>query len=178
MALSVASETSVLGCFHVAQPGPELVYLAEYALPLVRDRIEALCLHRNLDIGSVDLQVITSPVLRLDRHDDQQRLNATVEMLRPHIVLLDPLVRPHRLDENSASDISRLLGYLRELQRTFDCAVAIVHHASRKHRAQPGQALHAFGDANAYLFGANENGPPRARQNGPVAGAHNPPPIR
>jgi hypothetical protein len=77
--------------------------------------------------------------------------------LRPHVLVLDPLVRLHRLDENSASDISRLLGFLRELQRAFDLAVVLVHHASKKHRAQPGQTLrgssdlHAFGDSNAYL---------------------------
>ncbi len=46
---------------------------------------------------------------------------------------------------------------MRELQRTLELAVVLVHHASKKHRARPGQALrgssdlHAFGDANAYL---------------------------
>ncbi len=43
------------------------------------------------------------------------------------------------------------------MQRTFDTAIVLVHHASKKQRAQPGQALrgssdlHAFGDSNAYL---------------------------
>ena len=43
------------------------------------------------------------------------------------------------------------------MQRTYHTAIALVHHASKKHRAQPGQALrgssdlHAFGDSNAYL---------------------------
>ena len=54
-------------------------------------------------------------------------------------------------------EISKLLGFLRELQRAFSLAIVLVHHASKKHRAQPGQALrgssdlHAFGDSNAYL---------------------------
>jgi RecA-family ATPase len=67
----------------------------------------------------------------------------------------------HRLDENSAADISQLLGFLRELQRTHDTAIVLVHHASKKHRAQPGQALrgssdlHAFGDSNACLWRAS-----------------------
>jgi hypothetical protein len=75
----------------------------------------------------------------------------------PRILLLDPLVRLHRLDENSAAEISQLLGFLRELQRAHNTAIVLVHHASKKHRAQPGQALrgssdlHAFGDSNAYL---------------------------
>lgn len=161
MAVSVASGTPCLDRFEVEARGPSLVYLAEDALPMVRSRIDAICQHRQLDIGPLDLHVITAPVLRLDLAKDQQKLTATVQSLRPRMLLLDPLVRLHRLDENSASEISGLLGFLRELQRAEDVAVVLVHHASKKHRAQPGQSLrgssdlHAFGDCNAYLAARN-----------------------
>jgi len=85
-----------------------------------------------------------------------------VKALRPKLLVLDPLVRMHSGDENSAADISLLLGFLRQLQRTYDTAIILVHHASKKHRAQPGQALrgssdlHAFGDSNAYLTRKND----------------------
>ncbi len=157
MALSVASGTPCLGRFAVSSPGPTLVFLAEDALTSVRARIEALCMHRNIDMRDLDLHVITAPVLRLDLQADQQALRATLDRLRPSLLVLDPLVRLHRLDENSASDISRLLGFLRELQRAFHSAIVLVHHAAKKQRAVPGQALrgssdlHAFGDSNAYL---------------------------
>jgi hypothetical protein len=157
MALSIASATPCLGRFAVQARGPALVYLAEDALSMVRARLEALCGHRRLDIRGLDLHVITASSLRLDQGRDRQRLKATLEKLKPRMLLLDPLVRLHHLDENSAADISRLLGFLREMQRTFDTAIVLVHHASKKHRAQPGQALrgssdlHAFGDSNAYL---------------------------
>ena len=157
MALSVASATPCLGRFPVEAPGPSLVFLAEDALPAVRARIAALCAHRGLDIAQLGLFAITEPALRLDLERDQQRLRATLAALRPRLLLLDPLVRLHRLDENSATEISPLLGFLRELQRTYDLAVVLVHHASKRQRAQPGQGLrgssdlHAFGDSNAYL---------------------------
>jgi hypothetical protein len=157
MALSVASGTHCLGRFAVKQPGPALVFLAEDAVPAVRARIQALCTQRNIDIEHLDLYVITASTLRLDLAADQQRLNATLAYLNPRFLLLDPLVRLHRLDENSAADISKLLGFIREMQRSYHTAIALVHHASKKHRAQPGQALrgssdlHAFGDSNAYL---------------------------
>ncbi len=157
MAVSVASATPCLGRFEVQAPGPALIYLAEDALPAVRARIEALCRHRSLDIAQLDVSVITAPALRLDLAQDQRRLDATLGAVRPALLLLDPLVRLHRLDENSAGDIARLLGFLRELQRRHQTAIVLVHHASKKQRAQPGQALrgssdlHAFGDSNAYL---------------------------
>jgi hypothetical protein len=163
MAVSVASSTAALGHFPTKDPGPALIYLAEDALPQVRSRIDALCRHRGKRIGDLDLFVITAPALRLDLLADQERLAYTIANLRPRLVLLDPLVRLHRLDENSAAEISGLLGYIRDLQRRYDVAIVLVHHASKKQRSQPGQALrgssdlHAIGDCNAYLARSDEH---------------------
>jgi len=157
MAISVASGSPCLDQFPVKRPGPALIFMAEDALPAVRTRIEALSTHRQIPMESLDLFVITAPSLRLDLKQDQQRLKATLAAFRPRLLLLDPLVRLHRLDENSATDISTLLGFVREMQRSYDTAIVLVHHLSKRHYAQPGQALrgssdlHAFGDSNAYL---------------------------
>jgi hypothetical protein len=141
MAVSVASGTACLRRFPVEDPGPALVYLAEDDEPLVRRRLESICASRAISIDSLALHVITEPVLRLDQEEDQHRLVDAVERLRPRLLVLDPLIRLHRLDDNSASEISGLLGYFREVQRRFDCAIVIVHHVSKKARAMPGQAL-------------------------------------
>lgn len=157
LAFSVASATPALDRFPVEDPGLALVYLAEDSIPHVRARIEALCRHREIEIERLPLVVITEPVLQLDTHADQDRLRATIARLSPRIVILDPVVRLHSGDENDSRDVSRLLGYFRELQRTFQIAIALVHHVSKKAHSRPGQALrgssdfHAFGDCNAYL---------------------------
>jgi hypothetical protein len=158
MAVSVSSATPCLGRFEPAARGPALLYMAEDAIPDVRARLEALCRHHGVDLEAVDIFVITAPSLSIDRAADQQRLKATVASIRPHLLLLDPLVRLHQADENSSADMSALLGFLRQLQRELHTAVALVHHA-RKNGAsgQLGQALrgssdlHAFGDSNLYL---------------------------
>src|SRR6516162_8940352 len=54
MALSVATGTPCLGRYAVPEPGPVLVYLAEDALPVVRQRIEGMARHRGLDLGVVE----------------------------------------------------------------------------------------------------------------------------
>lgn len=157
LATCVASGKPVLGRFPVEHRGPALIYMAEDALHMVRARLQALCDHHGIDMQELDLHVICSPSLRLDLKTDQQRLAQTITSLRPRLLLLDPLVRLHRLDENSASDISALLSFLRQLQRQFDLAVIVVHHAGKRRRAHPGAALRgsgdlwAFGDSNAYL---------------------------
>ncbi len=74
MALSVATGTACLGKYAVPEPGPVLVYLAEDALPVVRERIAGMARHRGLDLTQVEIHVITVPVLRLDREPDRTRL--------------------------------------------------------------------------------------------------------
>ena len=110
------------------------------------------------------IYVITTPVLRLDQDRDRTRLWETVRRLRPRLLVLDPLVRLHGIDENHAGDVAELLGYLRALQRELGVAVLLVHH-TRKNAADgvaAGQGLrgsgdiHAFGDSNLYLRRAEQ----------------------
>jgi AAA domain len=159
MALSVATGTPCLGKYNVPERGPVLVYLAEDALRAVRERIDGMARHRGLDLVEVEMHVITAPVLRLDQDRDRTRLWETARRLRPRLLLLDPLVRLHGIDENRAGEVAELLAYFRSLQRELGLSVLLVHH-TRKNAADgvaAGQGLrgsgdiHAFGDSNLYL---------------------------
>lgn len=154
MAVSVASGTACLGRFEIDDVGPALVYLAEDHLASVRQRVEALCNHRGLDLDRLDLHVIAAPSLRLDLPHDLQRLDGALQHLQPRLLVLDPLVRLHRCDENSSAEISGLLGALRELNRRYDVAIVVVHHMSKKARAHLGQALRGSGDLHAWTDSA------------------------
>ena len=159
LALSVATGTACLGQYAVPQPGPVLVYLAEDAFPIVRQRVEGMAQHRGLDLQQVQIYVITAPSLRLDRPQHRGQLLQTAQRLRPRLLLLDPLVRLHGIDENNASEVAELLAYIRTLQRQLDLSVILVHHTRKNGAAgiAAGQALrgssdlHAFGDSNLYL---------------------------
>jgi AAA domain len=165
MALSVATGTACLGKYAVPEPGPVLVYLAEDALLAVRERVEGMARHRGLDVAGVAIHVITAPVLRLDRGPDRTRLLETTKRLRPRLLVLDPLVRLHGIDENNAGEVAELLAYFRSLQRQLELSVLLVHH-TRKNAVggvAAGQGLrgssdiHAFGDSNLYLRRTREH---------------------
>ena len=157
LATSVASGTPCLGVFPVDRPGAALLYLAEDSLDSARSRIDGICRNRGIGLRQTDLHFITSPTLRLDRDDDSRRLLATVQALRPRLLLLDPFVRLHTRDENDSGAISAILGGLRQLQRACDVAVVLVHHTRKNGRGPQGYALrgsgdlYAWGDAYAYL---------------------------
>jgi RecA-family ATPase len=165
LALSVATGTACLGKYAVPEPGPVLVYLAEDALLVVRERIEGMARHRGLDLAQVAIHVITVPVLRLDRGPDRARLWETTRRFRPRLLLLDPLVRLHGIDENHAGEVAELLAYFRSLERQLDLSVLLVHH-TRKNAVGGAAAglglrgssdIHAFGDSNLYLRRTREH---------------------
>lgn len=158
LAVSVASGAACLRQFPVRRPGPVLLFPAEDSLPIVRQRLEGIAAAAQVPFASLPVQVITAPTLRLDTATDRERLAHTVQDQRPILLILDPLIRLHRVEENDATQIAALLSYLRQLQRQFHLAVLVVHHARKDaHGARPGQALrgsselHGWGDSNLYL---------------------------
>ena len=158
LAVAVSSGAPCVRRFAVARTGRVLLFAAEDALHLVRQRLAGIALAAGVALADLDIQVITAPSVRLDVERDRDALAETVATLRPRLLVLDPFVRLHRIDENISGEVAPLLAYLRELQRRYHVAVVLVHHARKggaKMRA--GQALrgssefHAWGDSNLYL---------------------------
>lgn len=151
VAVSVASGTSCLDTFPVADPGRVLLYMAEDAGHLVKARLAGICRHRGLDLAALPIDVITAPSIRLDLPVDQRRLAETVRRTAPRLLLLDPFVRLHQVNENQAGEVAAILGYLRALQRTHDVAVTVVHHARKGGGLTGGLSLRGSGDFFAWV---------------------------
>jgi hypothetical protein len=158
LAVAVAAGVPCLRRFVVPEAGRVLLYAAEDAPAIVRRRLEGIAVAAGVMLPELDIQVITAPTLRLDLEADRRSLAATVATLQPRLLILDPFVPLHRIDENASGEVAPLLAYLRELQRRHGLAVLVVHHAKKgAGRARAGQALrgssefHAWGDSNLYL---------------------------
>lgn len=158
MALAVASGQPCLGRFPVRNPGHVLVFCAEDGPRAVQKRVAGLAEARGVDFDRLAVGWIDAASIWLDDERHRKRLTQTVAALKPRLLVLDPLVRLHRGDENSAGEVAAVLGYLRALQREHHVAVVLVHHVRKSGAAQPGQALrgsgdlHAWGDSNCYLL--------------------------
>ena len=163
MAVAVASGRPFLGRFEVPVAGPVLVYAAEDPPVEVRDRLAGIAQARGADFASLAVGLIVEPCLRIDRPEDLDRLRRTVARIGPRLLILDPYVRLQRVDENNSTEVSAVLSSLREVSRTFEVAVVLVHHARKSSAEQAGQALrgssdfHAWGDSNLYLARRGEN---------------------
>jgi hypothetical protein len=164
LAVAVAAGTPCLRRFEVPRPGRVLLYPAEDALHVVRRRLDGICAAAGRSLADLDVQVITAPSLRLDLDADRARLDETVARLKPRLLILDPFVRLHRIDENASGEVAPVLAFLRDLQRRHAVSVAVVHHARKgAGTVRAGQALrgssefHAWGDSNLYLRRGNDD---------------------
>lgn len=152
MAMSVATASPCLGTFPVHRSGPVLIYAAEESPPDLRFRLESLARVRGVDLEHIDVRVITSDSLRLDLPADQDKLHATVLRHRPALLVLDPLIRMHRVDENASAAMSAILAYFRSLQRQTDTAILLVHHVRKNpSNASSGYSLRGSSDLYAWL---------------------------
>jgi hypothetical protein len=152
LALAVAAGTPAFGRFAVPVPGPVLFFGAEDSPPDLRVRFDNIARSRGVDLVKIPLLLLDVAQLRLDDAGHLDRLHKTVALHAPRLLVLDPFVRlVAGLDENSARDVSAVLGALRTLQRERDVTILLVHHMRKSPAAHPAQQLRGSGDFSAWL---------------------------
>jgi RecA-family ATPase len=156
LCVAVASGTTGAGYFGVEAARPVTLLCAEDPSPVLAQRLAALARSRSRGLHELPIEVIVEPVVRLP--EALPRLAATLVRSRPGLLLLDPLIRLHRADENSATEMAVVLDGLRDLARATQTAILLVHHARKAPSGgSPGAGLRgssdlaAFGDSNLYL---------------------------
>lgn len=153
LAVSVASGRPCLGRYPVVGgAGRVMLFAAEDAQKVVKKRLRGIAAARGVTIEDCDLHVINVERLRLDVEAEVAALEATIAMLRPKLLILDPFVRLHRIDENSSAEVAALLDRLRQVQRRHGVAILIVHHAKKNGgSARGGQALRGSSEFHAWV---------------------------
>lgn len=150
LAFSVATGTPALGRYRVREPGTVLFFGAEDSSPSLRTRFDCLAQNRSLTVEGIPLYLLNINTLRLENPKHLRRLQATLDEHRPRLLVLDPLVRVASVDENSAAEVSTVLGSLRELQRRFQVAILLVHHTRKASGSSATQAFRGSGDFGAW----------------------------
>lgn len=152
LALAVAAGKPAFGRFAVPDPGPVLFFGAEDSPADLRTRFDAIARWRDVRLPDVPLLLLDIAQLRLDDAGHLDRLRRTLAQHSPRLLVLDPFVRlVAGLDENSARDVSAVLGALRTLQREHDVTILLVHHMRKSPAAHPAQQLRGSGDFSAWL---------------------------
>lgn len=159
MAICVASGLPVFGR-PVARPGRVLMFNAEDQPGLTKWRLSAIARSLGQDLARLDIHLINIDALRLDDPGQAQKLADTIALVRPVLVVLDPLRNLHSLDENDAQLVTALLHPLRLINRATHTNIMLVHHMGKLTPGdvrRPGQrlrgssALHGWVDSGLYV---------------------------
>jgi len=127
LALAVADGGEFLGK-PVEQSGNVLLLDAETPPQQLQERIRQLAAGRMVGADTLNrLRIVDRTRIDLGSADDLAEIHGIIAEHDPVLIVLDPLREFHQRDENSASEMSPLLGALREWTHA-GAALAIVHH--------------------------------------------------
>ena len=125
LAISIASGHDFAG-FRVPEPKRVLYLLAEGGYYPNRDRLKKMSPDINVNL------ILGHPTyLPINRTDYYDYLYELVKDNNPDVLILDPLIRFHDVDENSASQISDVFGKIRTMMSELKISVILVHHTGK-----------------------------------------------
>ena len=125
LALSIASGSDFSG-FKVPKPKKVLYLLAEGGYYATRDRLKKMAKDKNQN-----LFVGFPNYLPVNTEDGYHFLYSLVKEVNPDVLILDPLIKFHDVDENSASQMSDVLGKIRTMMAELKLSVILVHHTGK-----------------------------------------------
>ncbi|OSI21187.1 AAA family ATPase [Bradyrhizobium canariense] len=150
-ALSLTTQRALTG-EHVFKRSRVLIVSLEDGRDELRRRVKAACLHHGIKREELKgwlflaaLDKASGKLMTLDRHGRPvpgtlaAKLAQTIVARKIDLVILDPFVKAHSVNENDNSGIDEVAQILTDMSIKFDIAVDVPHHIS-KGPADPGNA--------------------------------------
>ncbi len=151
IAVCISSGTKLFGIYECRR-GRVLAFNAEDDPSMVScSRVKAIACKKKLDFKNLDLHLIDVPGITLNDSNVQEKLERTIKQHKPDMVIFDSLRKVHSLDEDSASEMSKLLHFIREMNRKYSCSDLLVCHDKKPRRVGGGNRPDQVRGSNALL---------------------------
>jgi hypothetical protein len=106
-----------------------VLYLDEESSPaLLGHRLKKLLAGKKTAAEAIDLHLMVGRGLSFSDPASVEQLRGIIEHLRPKLIVVDSLIRVHRADENSASDMAAVFAIIKDLIRSHGCAFLLADH--------------------------------------------------
>ena len=129
LALSIAMGNDFAG-FKITKPKKVLYYLAEGGYFPNRERLRKMA--ENISPDNTENFLIAFPPYMLINHkENYDEICKTIKELDAEVVIFDPLIRFHDVDENSATGMSEVFGKIKQLIEKLGISVILVHHTGK-----------------------------------------------
>lgn len=145
IACAVASGKDFAG-FKVSRPEVVVCVAAEESRDEIMRRVAAITEHMRLDDEALDrLKILDreGPLLMMDKASGKAMVTKEAEMLEHLIiengagmVMFDPFVHTHDLDESSNSEMAAMISSIQAMGRRTNTAILMVHHLAKNTKAE------------------------------------------
>lgn len=95
-----------------------------------RDRINKMA-KRFPEAAELDLFMCFDPRLKIDQNDGQEQIRKKLSLFVPSVLIIDPLIKFHNSDENSAKEMIKVMNELRNLIEDYKLSIILVHHMGK-----------------------------------------------
>lgn len=139
LALAVTTGQSFLGRETKQTAGPAYYMTGEGGVSRLLQRVAWLANGRGLSLDEIGdrIHLSVSPRILLDRPEGLEALEEDIKIVKPSLLIIDPLTRFHSADENSRTQIDvPLLTPLRQISEEYELCIIIVHHAAKWYRGR------------------------------------------
>ncbi len=155
MAFAVATGRAFLDRFRIPEPKRVLYIQRESGRVAFRDRIR-----RGQDrYGQAsELFVLSNRAIYLEDEADLDKLRHEVAVVKPSLIVFDPMADFTKANENTTQEMSALVRTLRALRDEFHTSICIVHHWNKARTGWGGTEVRQ-GDrlrGNSALYAASE----------------------
>jgi hypothetical protein len=167
-AVAVATGKNLLGD-EVFDPGPTWIYNAEDPAEEIAMRLAAICQHYDINMAKLRGGVFYSSgrvnPLELVRYGtgghsaeiNEEVCQAVINTIKEHgikMLVLDPLIRVHTVNENNNKDMDVLTRALNRIADEGDCGVLLVHHTRKMNSAEGSGDMDTSRGASAVVSAA------------------------
>lgn len=144
LAVSVSSGAPFLGSYRVNNVGPTLIIQQEDSHTGLTDRLaliveQKLGMAANIDgdewqvpsMPDLPIYVHPSRKLRFDNKKVIEELEKQIEVLRPKVIMIDPLYSTTASADNYMADLANQMMVLKTWRDKYGCSFVIAHHSKK-----------------------------------------------
>ncbi len=116
--------------FTIKKPHKVLILSAEGGYYPNRDRIRKMV--ETAPVGNKDnLAISFDTRIKIEDDKSYEELRQIIKERKPNVLVIDPFIKFHNLDENSAKDMGIVLERLRNLIEDFELSIILIHHLGK-----------------------------------------------
>lgn len=120
--------------FNIDSKHKVLMFSAEGGYYPNRDRFHKMC--SGLEINAADkFKISFDSRLKIDHDKDYEGIQEQICDFEPDVLIIDPFIKFHNQDENSAQAMSNVLERLRYLIEDYSISLILVHHLGKETNA-------------------------------------------